>query len=332
MTSCRACQSRHLYLFLPLGAHPLANGFLREDQLAEAELLFPLDVYVCLDCGLIQISDNVPPNFFRQYVYVPSVSRVMQKHFAGLADGLVSICSLSAKSLTVDIGCNDGLFLDCLKKRGVRTLGIDPATNIVQMAEEKGLEVINEYFCPKIAAEVRAKYGPAAVVVTTNTYHHIGDLDSFTEGVTILLGDDGVFMVEVPYALEIVKLNQFDGIYHEHVSQFTVKSLVDHFRRFGMEIFRIDALEVHGGSIRVFARKARSSVSISSAVAEWVAEEEAHGLFAASTYDAFRDRVEKNKEALRGLLQSLKAQGKKVVGYGASARGNTLLNYYRIGT
>ena len=333
MTSCRTCKSNRLYMFLPLGSHPLANGFLREEQLAEPEPKFPLDVYACLDCGLIQVQDNVPAEYFRHYVYVPSASDVMRHHFADFAREVADrFLSSSPQALTVDIGCNDGLFLKSLKDRGARTLGVDPAANIIQIARREGLEVVNEYFHPETARIIRQQYGPAAVIVTTNTFHHIGDLDSFTEGVRLLLDDGGVFIIEVPHALELVAQNEFDGVYHEHVSQFTVKSFIDLFRRFDLEVFHVDRLDVHGGSIRVFARKGKNAGGLPATVQAWVSKETQQGLFSASTYDAFRDRVEKNRQTLVAMLTSLKREGKTIAGYGASARGNTLLNYYNIGT
>ena len=331
MRTCRTCKSERLYLFLPLGDHPLANGFLREDQLARPEPRFPLDCHVCLDCGLIQVEDQVPPEYFRHYVYIPSASNVMHDHFAGLADAVADRFLADPDALTIDIGCNDGLFLSFLGVRGARTLGIDPATNIVELAREKGVEVINEYFTPDLARQVRERYGPAKVVVSTNTFHHIGDLDPFTLGVTLLLADDGVFVIEVPHALELVELNEFDGVYHEHVSQLTVKSFVDHFRLFGLEVFDVERLDVHGGSMRVFARPSRDGASPPPAVQDWIDRESERGLFEAATYDAFRERVERNRDELMTLLHGLKAEGRRIAGYGASARGNTLLNYYGIG-
>ncbi len=331
MTECRGCTSERLYLFLPLGDHPLANGFLREDQLAEPEARFPLDAHVCLDCGLIQVADQVPAGFFRHYVYIPSTSDQMHGHFAGLADQVSERFLQTPQDLTIDIGCNDGLFLSFLVERGLSTLGIDPATNIIELAREKGVEVVNEYFTPALARRIRDEYGPAAVVVSTNTFHHIGDLDPFTTGVTLLLDDDGVFVVEVPHALELVEQNEFDGIYHEHVSQLTVKSFVDHFRRFGLEVFDVERLSVHGGSLRVFARRARPE-GTPAPVRAWIEEERERGLFEQSTYDALRKRVESNRTLLLDLLRKLRSDGHRVAGYGASARGNTLLNYGSIGT
>jgi SAM-dependent methyltransferase len=331
MTACRGCKSERLYLFLPLGDHPLANGFLREEQLAEPEPKFPLDCQVCLDCGLIQVDDHVPAGYFRHYVYIPSAAEAMHGHFEGLAEVVADRFIRGTDALTVDIGCNDGLFLGFLQDRGARTLGIDPAANIAELARERGVEVVVEYFTPETAREVRERYGPAKVVVSTNTFHHIGDLDPFTHGVTLMLDEAGTFIIEVPHALELVEQNEFDGVYHEHVSQLTVKSFVDHFRRFGLEVFDVDRLDVHGGSMRVFARPARNGPSIPPNVQAWIDSESERGLFVEATYDAFRERVERNREELMTLLQALKADGKRIAGYGASARGNTLLNYYGIG-
>lgn len=315
---------------MSLGEHPLANGFVPERALAEPEPRFPLDIHACLDCGLIQIDDNIPAGFFRHYVYIPSASDVMREHFDGFARRLAENPALDDGGLVVDIGCNDGLLLEGLRERGVRTLGVDPATNIVEMAREKGIEVVNEYFTPQLAGRMRAEHGPASVVVTTNTFHHIGDLDAFTEGVEILLADDGVFAVEVPYALDIVETNQFDGIYQEHVSQFTMKAFVDLFARFGMEVLDVDVLEVHGGSLRVFAgRVGRGGQG--PVVRDWIGRENERGLFSAATYEAFRGRVEHNRDTLLDTLHSLKRDGHRIAGYGASARGSTLLNYYGIG-
>jgi hypothetical protein len=193
------------------------------------------------------------------------------------------------------------------------------------------VEVVNEYFDPAIAESVRQQYGPARVVVATNTFHHIGDLDPFTLGVTVLLDYDGVFVVEVPHALELVELNEFDGVYHEHVSQLTVKSFVDHFHRFGLEVFDIEPLEIHGGSIRIYARRSQNGTGPSPEIESWVDRERERGLFEESTYDAFRQRVERNREALLQILHGLRGEGHRVAGYGASARGNTLLNYSGIG-
>lgn len=329
MTECRACHGRRMDLFLPLGSHPLANGFLEEDQLDEPEPTFPLDGHVCLDCGLIQIPDHVPEGFFQHYVYVPSASDTMQRHFRRLADVVAD--TIPDGGLVVDIGCNDGLFLDAVRGRGAAPLGVDPAENIADIAREKGLEVVGEYFDPEVARTIVDEHGPAEAVVTTNTYHHIGDLDTFTRGVAELLAEEGVFVIEVPHALDLVREHQFDGIYHEHVSQFTVQSVVEHVRPFGLRVVDVEKLPVHGGSIRVFVVREDSSRTPADSVGEWLRHEREDGLFEEATYDRFRDAVEERRRGLMDLLGRLRDQGRRLAGYGASARGNTLLNYYGLG-
>jgi SAM-dependent methyltransferase len=329
MKACRACKSSRLFLFLPLGDHPPANGFVAPDRLDGEESKFPLDAHVCLDCGLIQVEDQVPPGFFHHYVYLPSASPLMQRHFAGLAGEIYRRYGREG-GLVVDVGCNDGLFLRSLQQLGGRPLGIDPATNIVETVQRDGIDVVNDYFTPEVAAEVRRTRGPATILVTTNTFHHVGDLDVFMEAVLRLLGPEGVFVVEVPHCLPIVEQSQFDGIYHEHVSQFSVKAFVDLLARFDMSVFEVQPLSVHGGSIRVFAR--RGSGAVLPEVASWIEAEVQAGLFESATYVAFRERVEGLRDELMDLLRELRAGGARLAGYGASARGNTVLNYYGIGT
>ena len=331
MTVCRSCKGTRMLMFLPLGSHPPANSFLRTDQIEQPEPSFDLDTHVCLDCGLIQVPDKIPPDFFRNYLYIPSASITMHHHFAEFAARLKTRFLASPDSLLIDIGCNDGLFLKAAQDLGVRTLGIDPASNIAEMALAKGLQVVNEYFTPQTATSVRETHGPASVIVTTNTFNHIDNLHAFMEGVQILLADTGVFIVEVPEALHFVQKNEFDTVYHEHLSVFSVKSLVDLYRFFDMEIVDIESLEVHGGSIRVFARRKGQDQASDGAAAQWLARENASGLFAASTYRAFAESVEGIRTETLEILRNLKQQGKKIVGYGAPAKGNTLLNYYQIG-
>lgn len=331
MAACRGCGSPDPILFLPLGPHPLANGFLEEGQLGEPEPTFPLDAHVCLACGLIQVPDQVPAGFFEHYVYVPSSSETMRRHFDGLAERVVGSLLEDGEGLVVDVGCNDGLFLDAVRRRGGETLGVDPASNIVERARRKGIEVVEAYFDPEVAGRIVEERGPARVVVTTNTYHHVGDLDTFTRAVADLLAEEGVFVIEVPHALDLVREHQFDGIYHEHVSQFTLRSVEHHVRRFGLRTVDVERLPVHGGSVRVFVAREGSSREPSEAVSAWLGREREAGLFEEETYRRFRRAVEARRDELMRLLEDLRSRGRRLAGYGASARGNTLLNYYGIG-
>lgn len=330
MESCRACKSKNMSLFFPFGDHPPANQFLSEKELDVPEPLFPLNAYVCLDCALIQVPDKVPPGFFKHYVYMPSASSTMHTHFAHFAQKASSYCTAKTDRI-VDIGCNDGLFLKACKDLGYPVLGIDPADNITELARKKGIEVVGEYFNSETARNVVSRYSTAQIIVTTNTFNHIDNLHNFMEGVLVLLNDQGVFIVEVPHSLNLVVKNEFDTIYHEHLSEFSVKSFMDLYRHFDMEIFDIERLPVHGGSMRIFAQKKNGPHKIKPAVDKWLADERDAELFSKSTYAEFKQRIDDIGKRLVALLKKLKSEGKSIAGYGAPAKGNTLLNYYRIG-
>jgi SAM-dependent methyltransferase len=331
MEHCRACRSRRLHLFLPLGEHPAANAFLRRDQLERPEPRWPLDAYACLDCGLIQVANVLPPDFFRDYLYVPSAAETMHRHFDELAGFVRQHLAPGPEDLVVDIGSNDGLFLWKLKSAGGRGLGVEPAANLAAVARERGVEVVNEYFDSETAAAIRDRHGNARVITTTNTFNHIDDLHGFMSAVAMLLDQDGTFVVEVPHAADLIEHNEFDTIYHEHVSEFTVKSLVELFACFDLGVVDILRLPVHGGSMRVLGRRRSPEAGESVPVAEWIGRERAAALFDAATYEAFAMRVRQIRLRTLELLGGLKGDGRRIAGYGAPAKGNTLLNYYAIG-
>jgi hypothetical protein len=220
------------------------------------------------------------------------------------------------------------LFLSAAHDLGMRTLGIDPAANIAELARQKGLSVVTRYFSPETAAQVLTEHGPASVITTTNTLNHIDDLHAFMKGVDTLLDRDGVLVVEVPQALTFVEKNEFDTIYHEHLSVFSVTSLAELYRFFGMSIFDIEELDVHGGSMRVYARRG----SFACPVAEkWLAREREAKLFESGTYERAARAARTIREGLLRLLDELKGRGKRIAGYGAPAKGNTLLNFCGVG-
>ncbi len=337
MIRCRACLSDQLHAFLPLGMHPPANAFLTAAALAREERVYPLDSLACLVCGLVQVIDQLPPDFFRDYVYVPSAATTMHDHFRRFAEAVARDIDrrAGASPLVVDIGCNDGLFLSACRDAGLRVLGIDPATNIIEMARERGIEVFNEYFGSVTAVEAYGRWGAADIITTTNTFNHIDSLHDFTKGVTTLLAQHGTFIVEVPQALTYVEWNEFDTIYHEHLSVSSVESFVRLGAHFDLEVVRVTPLAVHGGSMRVYLRRV-GAPPIDVPAAErpdvWRARERAAGLFEAGTYDAMAARVQRIRVDTLRQLHALKAAGKRIAGYGAPAKGNTLLNYFGIGT
>ena len=333
MTECRACKGTRLYTFLRLGDHPAANAFVPESRLDEPDELFPLDCQVCLDCAVVVVADQLPPDFFDDYVYVPSASATMLAHFDGFAAMLAERFGSSEATLVVDVGCNDGVLLASCARRGMRALGVEPAGNIAELARQRGVDVVNSYFGPELAASMRDQYGPATVITTSNTFNHIDDLHSFMQGVDTLLADDGTFIVEVPQALEFVDKNEFDTVYHEHLSTFSVTSLAALFRFFSMRVTDIEALPIHGGSMRVSARRTSMAEAPGSGagVEQWLQREQAAGLFEPATYDALAGRVERIRDEMNGMLSDIRAKGMTVAGYGAPAKGNTFLNYLRVG-
>lgn len=330
LSECRACLSKNLHLYLPMGDHAPAQMLLKAEDRYKPHPAFPLNTQVCLDCGLIEIADQIPADFFRHYLYIPSGAATMHTHFAGFADVLTKRAD---GGLIVDIGCNDGLLLAACNDRGGKTLGIDPAANIAELANEKGVEVFVDYFHPATAQVVRDKYGPAKIICTTNTFNHIGDLHTFMKGVDILLADDGAFVIEVPRAKEMIDHNEFENIYHEHVSEFSLLSMVKLGEFFDLEVTDVTHLpHIHGGSMRVFLTRKAAAFPTTAEVGRMLDEEMAGGMLKAETYDALAKRVDEMGKELIALLDKLKAEGKKIVGYGASARGNTLLTYYGIDT
>jgi SAM-dependent methyltransferase len=332
MSACRCCTSTNLYMFLPLGDHPPANAFVTPAQAAAGpQPAFGLDVSACLDCGVVEVPDMLPPDFFQDYHYVPSASATMHAHFANFARLVKERHAPERGKLVVDIGCNDGLFLKACADIGIDTLGVEPAANIAALARAQGIEIVNEYFGAEMAHGVKAKYGAAEVITTTNTFNHIDDLHAFMKGVDVLLADGGTFIVECPQALELVEQNEFDTVYHEHMSTFSVTSLAKLYRFFGMRIVRVEVLPIHGGSMRVSAQRRPETDAEVPETQMWLDRERDHGLFRRETYDALAARVHRIRTELLDMLNGLKQQGKRLAGYGAPAKGNTLLNYYGIG-
>lgn len=328
---CRACLGSRMIDFLDLGVQPIANRYVDAIERGEPEPVFPLHAHACLDCGLIQVPDRVPAEFFRHYLYVPSAADDLCRHFAALADRLADEAYVPADGYLVDIGCNEGVLLRACAARGMHVVGVDPARNLVERVRAAGIEAVCEYFGGDVARALRDRHGRASVITTTNTFNHIDDLHGFVRGVHDLLANDGVFIVEVPHAADLLERNEFDTIYHEHLSEFSVRSIVTLYGACGLEVFDVEALAVHGGSMRVWGQHARGPRRTNAAVAQRLADEDARGLFASATYDAFRGRVEALRETLRTQIAALRAQGKRVAAYGAPAKGMTLLAYCGLG-
>lgn len=329
---CRICKNKKLEKILDLGEMPLANAFLDKNQLSQKEISYPLRIVWCKSCGLLQIDEIIPPEIlFRNYIYVSGTSEALRKHFEGLAMEVVNNFELNNKSLVVDIGSNDGTLLKEFKKFGLKVTGVEPAVNISKIAQEKGITTVNDFFSENIAKKIIKDNGKADAITATNVIAHTNDLDKLLKGVSHLLKDDGVFIIEVPYLVDLLENIEFDTIYHEHLSYFAVRLLKIFFDEHDFKIIDIKRVKIHGGTIRVFVSKKKSRYNINKNVNQLILLEKENKMHEVTVYKKFAGQVKKLKEDLVSLLQKLKSENKKVIGYGAAAKGNTLLNYYHIG-
>ncbi len=329
---CRICKNKKLEKILDLGEMPLANAFVDKNQIGQKEVSYPLRVVWCESCGLLQIDEIVPPEIlFKNYIYVSGTSEALRKHFEGLVTEVVINSKLSNESLIVDIGSNDGTLLKEFKKVDSKVIGVEPAINIAKIAEESGVKTINDFFSKDVAKKIVKENGKADTIIATNVFAHIFDLDELLKGVSYLLKDEGIFVIEVPYLVDLLENVEFDTIYHEHLSYFAVRPLKRLFEERDFKIVNIGRIKIHGGTIRVLVSKKKSRYNINENVNRLISLEIEKGLHEVTVYKEFTGRIEKLKEDLVSLLQRLKSENKKVIGYGAAAKGNTLLNYYHIG-
>lgn len=330
--TCRACEGRDLALFLSLGPQPLANAFLRSAAEAEGEPCFPLDVYLCRTCSLVQLLDVIDPEvLFRDYVYVTGISSTIAEHNRRYAERVTSLLGLGAGDLVVEAASNDGSLLKCFQALGVRTLGVEPARNIAAIARAAGIETLDVFFGADTAREVRARHGPARAVIGNNVLAHVDDTRGFLTGCAALVADDGLVITEVPYLGEMIDHLEYDTVYHEHLCYFSVTALMRLAEETGLRIVRVERYGVHGGTIRVYAAPARTRGSHAADVQRMAEAEQAAGLTTLPRFERFRRDVEANRDRLVAMLEELRAEGRTVAGYGAPAKGNTLLNYCSIG-
>ncbi len=327
---CRACDSRNLLLFLQLGPTPVPNGFLKAEHRHRAEKFYPLDVCFCQDCGLVQLAHVVSPKvMFRNYVYIPSTSETMRTHFIDLAKQAVKVTSAKKGDLSVDIGSNDGTLLKCFKKIGMKILGVDPAENLAKKANQEGVETTCALFTKEVAGEIKRQHGLAKTITATNVVAHVHDLHDFLEGIKILLSEEGLFIAEFPYLIDLIDGGEFDTIYQEHLSYFSITPFKKLLKRHNLFLIDVQRLPVHGGSVRVFVSKKPKSSN--KRVKQLLLLEKKKEILNPQTYLKFRRKVDKVRHELVQLLWKLRLENKKVVGYGASAKGNIILNYCRIG-
>ena len=324
ITACRICKSPDLATFLKFKPMPKPNGFLKRPV---PETRYPLEVCRCTNCGLVQLRHVIDaPAMFEHYLYLTSMSQTMHEHFKKTARTFAKKFNLKSSSLVVDIGGNDGTFLSCFGK-SVKTLNIDPAKNLKSVAAARGVENVVAYFTNNTAQKVLKKYGPADVIAGTNVFAHIDDLDGAFEGVMTLLKKDGVLVMEFPYLVDLVQKNEFDTIYHEHLSYFLAKPLEYILARHGLEIFDLERLPTHGGSLRLYIQRIYERPhAISPDVEKLYQAEKNLKMYESATYERFAKKVRAIPIGLVATMRKLKSRGKRIIGYGASAKANVLLN------
>lgn len=332
LKKCRICHNKQLYPFLSLGTMPIPNGFVLKEDLKNEEPYYPLGVCVCKTCWLVQLTHVIPPEImFKNYLYIPSTSTTMLQHFKTLANDAIQRFSLKPDDLVIDIGSNDGTLLGYFKEQEIKVLGIDPATNLAMVSRLKGIETIDDFFTKKLSEKIVKEKGHAKIITATNVVAHINDLDDLLEGVKTLLDKNGIFICEFPYLLDLLSKNEFDTIYHEHLSYFSILPLIQLIKNHEMVITDIKKNAIHGGSIIVYIVKKESKYKQEKIVKEFLTEEKLRKLDTTGPYKDFGRRVKVIRRDLVNYLKRLQKQGKRIVGYGASAKGNVLLNYCDIG-
>lgn len=329
---CKSCGQHSLKLVLSLGETPLANSLLTTEQLNEPEEKYPLDLAFCENCSLVQLTVHVSPEkLFREYLYFSSFSDTMLEYSERISKRLIDERRLDGSSLVVEIASNDGYLLQYYVKRGIPVLGIEPAVNVAQVAKERhGITSITEFFDADLASSLVAQGRTADVIHANNVLAHVPDLNGFVEGIRILLKDDGIAVIEIPYVRDLIEKCEFDTIYHEHIYYYSVTALRNLFDRHGLTIHDVEKLPIHGGSLRVFVSH-DGAIRPSGAVQEMISREHTLGMDRFEFYSNFGEMVRGLKASLLEFLLDLKRSGAHLAAYGAAAKGSTLINYVGIG-
>lgn len=324
---CRSCSSQRGSLVLDLGLQPLANNLLNESDLNKPEPKFPLKLALCNNCYLMQIVDLVPPvKLFTEYIYFSSFSDSMLEHARRAVERYISEFNLNGESFVIEIASNDGYLLKNFVFANIPCLGIEPAKNVAEVAIKKGIPTVIEFFNEQFARKLASEGRRADLILANNVFAHVPDINDFVEGLKAALKPNGTAILEFPYGVEMVEKNEFDTIYHEHVFYFTLTALIPLFASHGLQIYNVERIPIHGGSLRLFIGYPRDHI-VNDSVKSLLEEEEQKGIKRFDFYLAFSERVKKLKAELSTLIYDLKSGGKKIAGYGASAKGSTLLNY-----
>jgi SAM-dependent methyltransferase len=332
-TSCRHCGAPLDLTVVDLGKSPLCQTVLTVEQLEQGEAFYPLHVRACERCWLVQIPEFVPPeDIFTEYAYFSAYSDSWVEHARRYVDAITERLSLDGDSLVVELASNDGYLLQHFLPKGIPVFGVEPAQNVAEAAVARGVPTITEFFGADLARALAAERGHADLVLGNNVLAQVPDINDFVAGVAALLAPGGTATFEFPHLAKLIEHLEYDTIYHEHFSYFSLHAIRAIFAAQGLELVDVEELPSHGGSLRVYLQHAAAAAEPSSAVLELLAQEDERGMRDPATYERFAEGVRESKRALLELLIGLRREGKQVVGYGAPGKGNTLLNYCGIRT
>ena len=330
---CRFCGEPLSHPFVDLGMSPLSNAYRRPDDLERMEAFYPLTVYVCASCFLVQLpAFETPEAIFSDYAYFSSYSDTLLEHARDYCARMTERLALGASSRVIEIASNDGYLLQYFRAGGIPVLGIEPAANVAAAASRKGIETLTRFFGAAMATELAETGRKADLLIGNNVLAHVPDINDFVEGMRIVLGEKGTITIELPHLMRMMIGNQFDTIYFEHFSYLSLLTVRRIFAAHALTVFDVDEIPTHGGSLRIYARHAAAAGDVDPRVDDLERREREYGLDRIETYGRFADQVERTKRALLRFLIEAKESGKQVVGYGAPAKAATLLNYCGVGT
>ncbi|RTE07911.1 class I SAM-dependent methyltransferase [Paenibacillus whitsoniae] len=330
---CRFCDAALTVTCVDLGMTPLSNSYLHQGSLDKKESFYPLHAYVCGECFLVQLEKfESAEHIFSDYAYFSSYSDSWLEHMKQYVSEITSDYELTSESLVIEVASNDGYLLQYFKELNIPVLGVEPAANVAKVAKEKGIETYVNFFGRKAASELASMGKQADLLIGNNVLAHVPDLHDFVEGMSLALKPNGIITMEFPHLLRLMSENQFDTIYHEHFSYFSLITVMKIFASKKLTVFDVQELPTHGGSIRIYAQHKESGEHpVSSRVENMLKKEESFGMYDLSRYTAFSENVKATKRAILEFFITAKNEGKTIVGYGAPAKGNTLLNYCGVG-
>jgi SAM-dependent methyltransferase len=332
---CRFCKNELRKKFANLGMSPLANSYLKKDSLQNSESFYPLEVFVCQKCLLVQLGKfESPENIFSEYAYFSSFSKTWLKHVEEFSNEMILNYKLNKKSQIIEIASNDGYLLKNFKKKSIPILGIEPAKNIAKIANKNKIPTLSEFFSNELAIKLVKKQIKGDLVIVFNVLPHIPELNNFILGLKKILKEDGVLVIQFSaYLLDLINKKEFDTIYHEHFSYFSLISLERILAKFNLTVFDAEQKDIHGGSLRIFVKHSKNkNYKITKKVQKLIIKERKNQLNKISTYTKFLEETPKIKNDVWKFFIKMKKENKKIVCYGAAAKGNTFLNYCGIGT